>query len=201
MSEATASGTSTATPPPPEAATPAGVAGVASAPTAPPRPHWAGSLVSLAVTVGVLALLLRLLHVGLPILYPRVLQGPFALADVAEVEQYAGYSPLVPFFRPAELGPRPVHVTVFRRPHPRVVIFWQGEHFLHLDQRRGGDPPAVPSNAEPLPVAGGGRWWRQGHTRYLVLRRGGEWIEIRTDLDDASARRIAETLRPYRELL
>ena len=167
---------------------------------APPRRHWVGSLVSLAITLAVLAVVLRLVHVGLPILYPRVLQGPFSLADVGEVEPYAGYSPLVPFFRPASLGPRPVTVTVFRRPQPRVVILWQGERFLHLDQRRGGAPPAVPPDAEALAVVGGARWWRQGRTRHVVLRRDGAWVEIRSDLADADVRRVAETLRPHGEL-
>lgn len=170
-------------------------------PPQPPRHHWVGSLAALGVVLAVVALLLRLLHVGLPLLYPRVLQGPFSLGDVAEAEAYAGFSPLVPFFRPQELGARPVHVTVFRSPQPRVVIFWQGEHFLHLDQRRGGEAPAVPAHAEALPVAGGARWWRQGRTRHVVLRRGGSWVEVRSDLDDRAVRRIVETLRPYEELL
>jgi hypothetical protein len=157
--------------------------------------------VTLVVILGVLALALRILHVGAPMLYPRVLQGPFSLDDIAEVERYAGFSPLVPFFRPAELGSRPVHVTVFRRPAARVVIFWQGEHFLYLAQSRGGEPPPVPPGAEALAVAGGARWWRHGRTRHVVARRDGTWVEIRSDLDARDVRRIVETLRPYRELL
>jgi hypothetical protein len=170
-----------------------------STPREPPR--WVGSLVTLVVVLGVLAVLLRLLHLGAPVLYPRVLQGPFALGDVGEVEEYAGFSPLVPFFRPQELGPRPVYVTVYRRPRPRVVVLWQGEHFLRLEQWRGGDPPPVPAGAQPLAVPGGGRSWRHGRTVYVVARRAGTWVEIRSDLDDVAVRRVVETLRPYRDLL
>jgi hypothetical protein len=170
-------------------------------PPSAPRRHPVGSLVSLAVVLAVLGVLLRLVHVGVPLFYPKVLQGPFSLGDVGEVEEYAGFSPLVPFFRPQQLGLRPAYVTVFRRPVPRVVVFWQGEHFLLLEQRRGGEPPVVAADAEALAVPGGARWWRQGRTRHVVTRRGGLWVELRSDLDDASVRRIVETLRPYRELL
>jgi hypothetical protein len=169
-------------------------------PAPPPRPHWVGSLVTLVVVLGILAVVLRLLHLGMPMLYPRVLQGPFSLEDVGEVERYADFSPLMPFFRPAELGPRPVHVTVYRQPVPRVVVFWQGDHFLYLEQSRGGEPPPVPADAEALAVGEGTRWWRHGRTRHVVSRRGGIWVEIRSDLDDRTVRRVLESLRPYEEL-
>jgi hypothetical protein len=165
-----------------------------------PRPHWVASLVSLAIVLAVVALLLRLLHVGLPLLYPRVLQGPFSLTDVREVEQYTGESPLVPVFHPQELGSRPVYVTVYRRPVSRVLVFWQGDRFLALDQWRGGEPPAVPPIAQAMPIAEGGRWWRQGRTWHVVLRREGSWVEMTSDLDQDAVRRVAGTLRPYREL-
>jgi hypothetical protein len=165
------------------------------------RHHWVGSLVSLVVVLAVLALFLRLLHVGLPMFYPRVLQGPFSVDDFGEVERYAGFSPLVPFFRPQQLGPRPVHVTVYRRPHARVVALWQGERFLYLEQTRGGRPPQVPPDAQPLAVTGGASWWRHGRTRHVVARREGVWVEIRTDLEERDVRRVVETLRRYEELL
>jgi hypothetical protein len=81
------------------------------------------------------------------------------------------------------------------------VVFWQGEHFLYLEQTRGGEAPPVPLDSRPLEVAGGARWWRQGRTRHVVARREGVWIELRSDLDDRSVRRVVETLRPYRDLL
>jgi hypothetical protein len=163
-------------------------------------------IVSLAVLAGVLFLLLRALHLGIPVVYPKVLQGPFSLASVAEVEEYAGFSPLVPFFRPGSLGERPVHVTVTRGPRARVTVFWQGERFLYLEERAGGGAPPVPENARPWELRTRGapeeaRWWRRGRTVHAVARRGDHWVEIRTDLTDDDARRIVETLRPYRELL
>lgn len=172
----------------------------ASASGSPVRRHWLGSLVSLVITLAVVALLLRLLNVGLPILYPPVLQGPFALTDVADAQRYTGFSPLVPFFHPPQLGSRPLYVTVYRRPLPRAVIFWQAEQFLLLDERRGGEAPAVPPGAPALPVTGGGTWWREGRTWHVVLRREGTWVTIETDLDETAVRRVAETLRPAEEL-
>lgn len=167
--------------------------------------RWRGVL-SLLVIAGALFLLLRALHLGIPVVYPKVLQGPFSLESVAEVEEYAGFSPLVPFFRPESLGERPIHVTVTRRPRSRVTIFWQGERFLRLEERAGGAPPPVPENARAWELRTAGapdeaHWWRQGRTVHAVARRGDHWVEIRTDLTDDDARRIVETLRPYRELL
>jgi len=163
-------------------------------------------IATLLVVFGVLFLLLRALHLGVPLLYPKVLQGPFSLESVAEVEEYAGFSPLVPFFRPATLGERPVHVTVTRRPRARVAVFWQGERFLYLEEREGGGPPPVPENAREWSLATPGapeeaRWWRQGRTVHAVARRGDHWVEVRTDLPADDARRVVETLRPYRDLL
>jgi hypothetical protein len=161
---------------------------------------------SLLVILGGLFLLLRALHLGIPVVYPKVLQGPFSLDSVAEVEEYAGFSPLVPFFRPETLGERPIHVTVTRRPRARVTVFWQGERFLYLEEREGGPPPPVPENARAWELRTPGapdeaHWWRQGRTVHAAARRGDHWIELRTDLPDEDARRIVETLRPYRELL
>lgn len=160
-----------------------------------------GGLISLAVILSVLWVLLRALHLGVPLFYPEVLQGPFTLDSVAQAEEYAGFSPLTPFYRPAELGSAPVYVTVFRRPRPRVVIFWQGDRFLYLEQTEGGEKPPAPPHARPLTGRAEAVWWREGRTRHLVTRAGGLWVEIRTDLDERDLRRIVETLRPYRELL
>ena len=161
---------------------------------------------SLLVIAGVLFLALRALHLGIPLLYPRVLRGPFSLGSLAEVEEYTGFPPLVPFFRPEVLGEQPVHVTVTRPPAAELVVFWQGERFLYLAERQGGGSPPVPPDARSWilrgPAAEGtNRWWRQGRTVYAVGRRGDLWIELRTDLSDDDARRVLETLRPYRELL
>lgn len=163
-------------------------------------------IASLLVIAAVLLVVLRAIHVGIPIFYPRVLRGPFSLGDLAEVEQYTDFPPLVPFFRPQSLGPKPVHVTASRPPHAEVVVFWQGERFLYLEERAGAAAPPVPENArtwglEGPAAAGEHHWWRQGRTIYAVTRRGDLWIELRTDLSDDDARRVLETLRPYPELL
>lgn len=163
-------------------------------------------IASLAVILAVLFLVLRALHLGVPLLYPKVLRGPFSLGSLAEVEEYAGFSPLVPFFRPESLGERPIHVTVTRGPRARVAVFWQGERFLYLEERDGGGPPPVPENAREWTLDAPGapeeaRWWRQGRTVLAVARRGDRWVEVRTDLPAEDARRVVETLRPYRELL
>lgn len=163
-------------------------------------------IAALLVVFGVLFLLLRALHLGLPLLYPKVLRGPFSLESVAEVEEYAGFSPLVPFFRPETLGERPVHVTVTRGPRARVAVFWQGERFLFLEERAGGVPPPVPENAREWSLETPGApeeawWWRQGRTVHAIARRGNHWVELRTDLTADDARRVVETLRPYRDLL
>lgn len=163
-------------------------------------------IASLLVLLGVFFLVLRALHVGVPLFYPKVLRGPFSLESVAEVEEYAGFSPLVPFFRPESLGERPIHVTVTRGPRARVAIFWQGERFLYLEERHGGGAPPVPENAREwaLTVAGApeeARWWRQGRTVHAVAHREDRWVEVRTDLPAEDARRVVETLRPYEELL
>lgn len=163
-------------------------------------------IASLLVLLAVVFVVLRALHLGVPLLYPRVLRGPFSLEEIGQVEEYAGFSPRVPFFRPESLGPRPVLVTASRPPRPRAVVFWQGEHFLHLEEERGGAPPPVPENARSWslqgPAAEGeNHWWRHGRTVHAVARRGDAWIEVRTDLPPDDARRVVETLRPHRELL
>lgn len=144
---------------------------------------------------------LRLVHLAVPVFYPKVLAGPFSLDDFAAVEEITGFSPLLPFYRPQELGERPVAITATRRPHPGVVVFWQGEHFLYLSSRRGGRLPAVPATARPLPRHPDARWWRDGATHYVVLERRGLEVELRTDLGLEDVERIVETLRPYEELL
>lgn len=176
---------------------------------APPRSEGPGErrraplagLVGLVVILAVLAVLLRLVHVGLPLLYPQVLQGPFSVEGLDDVEEYAGFSPLVPFYRPAALGSAPVVVTVYRRPRPRVTILWQAEHLLVVEQTRGGDPPPRPASARPLPGAGEAAWWREGRTHHVVTRSRGLWVEIRTDLPEQDLHRIVATLRPWEDLL
>lgn len=165
------------------------------------RTELVRGVVGLVLILAVIFGLLRLLHLVVPIFYPRVLSGPFSLEELAEVEDYAGFSVQVPFYRPEELGTRPVHITVTRRPRPRASVFWQGEHFLYLSERRGGRPPRSPPDARPLEKHPDALWWREGSTHHVQLQRDGLWIELRTDLGMRDVERLVETLRPYEDLL
>lgn len=158
-------------------------------------------LVSFAVITALFFVALRLVHLVVPIFYPRVLSGPFSLDDLGTVEQYTGFSPRVPFYRPEELGTRPVTITVTRRPHPKVTIFWQGEHFLVLTEQRGGEAPPRPVETWPLERHPEAAAWREGATTWVQLERDGLWIEVRTDLSTTDVERIVDSLRPYAELL
>lgn len=156
---------------------------------------------SLVVIAGVFFLAIRVVHLVVPLFYPPVLAGPFSVEELADVEEYTGFSPLAPFYRPEELGQSPVNITAERRPRPRVTVFWHGKRFLYLDQRLDGDRPPVPADTRSFPVLEEGVRWLEGETRYAVGKRGEFWVTIRTDLDDEDLRRIAETLRPLEELL
>jgi hypothetical protein len=154
----------------------------------------------LVVTVILLAAL-RLLHVGIPIFYPKVLTGPFSLDRIESVKEYTGFSPRLPFYRPEALGERPIYITVMRRPHSKVVIFWQGEHFLKLTEQQGGEIQLPGRESRPLAGHPEARWRLDGRTLEVVLEMDGLWIEIRTDLSLRDTQRIVDTLRPYEELL
>ncbi len=159
------------------------------------------SLASLLVIVGCWLLLLRLLHLAVPAFYPAALTGPISVDDFEAAGRYLGFSPRLPFYRPARLGSRPIHITVTRRPHPRVVTFWQGEHFLYLAEQEGGPAPSRGVRGSPLEGHSGSRTWREGKTHHVVLRLDDRWVEIRTDLALADVERIVDTLTAYRDLL
>lgn len=155
----------------------------------------------LAIALGVF-FALRLMHLGVPIFYPKVLGGPFSLDRIESVEEYTGFSPRLPFYRPEQLGARPVNITVTRRPYPKVVIFWQAEHFLYLAEQQGGKPSAHRSeDRQRLSGHPEAHWWQEGRTHHVLLKLDDLWIEIRTDLTARDVRRVVDTLRPYEELL
>jgi len=164
-----------------------------------PRHPWPPALTFLLVVAGLLVAL-RLVHLALPLLYPPVLSGPFSVDDVGQAEQYTGFPPRVPFYRPEVLGTAPVYVTARRRPHPQVTVFWQGDRFLYLNERRGGPEPFVRPEARPLPGHPESSQWREGRTWRVVLELDDLWIELRTDLPEEDLHRLVETLRPYGEL-
>lgn len=155
---------------------------------------------SFLIIIVVLFVFLRLLHLTVPIFYPRVLTGPFSVDDVGSTPEYLGFSPLLPFYRPEQLGVRPVNITVTRRPHPKVVIFWQAEHFLYLAERQGGETPRHDAGDGPLPGHPDSAWWLDGRTHHVVMKQNDLWIELRTDLSLRDVQRIVDTLLPYEEL-
>lgn len=148
------------------------------------------------ITGGIL-LVLRLLHVGLPLFLPDTRPGPFALASLDEVRRRVGFAPLLPAYRPAALGDRPSSLTVSLSPYPTFVIVWRGEQHLSVTQRRGGAMPAHPATAQPLAGVADSTWWRDGPVHRLILKREEFWIEVETDLPSRDLKRIADTLTPY----
>jgi len=156
---------------------------------------------SFVIVLVLLLLALRVVHLGVPIFYPRVLAGPFSLDSFGDIERYAGFSPLLPFYRPEYLGVKPVNITVTRRPYPKAVVFWHADHFLYLAEQQGGQRPPQRMREAPLPGHPEASWWREGETRMVVLQRDGLWIELRTDLSLRDVQRIVDSLRPYEELL
>jgi len=158
-------------------------------------------VVSFVVLAVIFFALLRLVHLVVPIFYPQVLSGPFSVTDFDEVEEVAGFSPRLPFFRPEVLGSRPVNITVTRRPRPRMVAVWQAERFLRLEEQRGGTLPGAPPSARPLPRHPDSQWWQEGGTHHVQLQRDGLWIDLRTDLPLQDVERLVETLRPHEEML
>lgn len=159
----------------------------------------AKNLFSFVVILGVIWGVLRVVNLVIPMAYPGVLQGPFSLDDPSDVEEYAGFSPLVPYYRPELLGQRPILVTARRRP-PQVVIFWQGEHFLYLEEELDGDLPPIPEDAEPLLGDTNAVWWRDGSTVHAAATIERFAVELRTDLPPQEARRILDTLRSVAEI-
>ena len=152
---------------------------------------------SFALIAAGLLLVLRLLHVGVPLFFPDTRPGPFTLASLDEVQRRVGFAPLVPAYRPEALGARPSSLTVTLSPQPTFVIVWRGEHYLSVTQRRGGAMPAHPAGSQPLPDVADATWWRDGSQHRLALKRGEFWIEVATDLPSRSLMRIADTLTPY----
>lgn len=157
-----------------------------------------GSFVVLLL--GMLAAL-RFLHVTLPLFYPQMLTGPFAISDLRTARSYLDFSPHVPFYRPQSLGPQPVSVTVTRRPYPEIVIIWQSTHFLSLSERKGGPMPASALTSRPLPGHPDSAAWQDGRLRRVIFKLGELWIDLQTDLSEQDVHRLVETLLPDKNLL
>jgi hypothetical protein len=149
-----------------------------------------------AIAVGAL-LLLRLLHVGVPLFVPGVRPGPFLFASLNEVEPRVGFRPVLPAYHPASLGEEPVTITGRLIPRPTLEIVWRGERFLSVTQQRGGGMPDHPPVSQSLEGMPDSRWWQVGDRSHLVVQYEDFWIAVATDLPTRDLRRIADTLTPY----
>ena len=97
-------------------------------------------------------------------LYPRVLQGPFSLADVSEVKEYAGDSPLVRYsvcLMASTCG----STAAWRVAHPQLVrkIMEQGDCLKACDLPTGagdhngsGNPSTFAARTEQGRTGAGG---------------------------------------------
>jgi hypothetical protein len=161
-----------------------------------PASRWRG-LGRFLVSLGLLLLALRVVHLAVPMLYPEVLAGPFSLQGLEHAQAYTGFAPLAPSYHPRELGARPLHVTARRRP-AEVVAFWQAERFLRLEQRQGeGSLPAHP-DARPLAGVSGARWRQVGPVHHVSVERAGLTLTLATDLPRRDLERLLASLHPVR---
>lgn len=149
------------------------------------------------IITGVVALGLRLLHTAVPVAFPETRQGPIQVDRLEDVRRLAGFTPLVPGYRPASLGTGPTSVQVWLTPSPTFVVEWQkGDQFLSVRQRRGGPKPVHPPLAAAMAGVPGSTWWMEGARSHVILVRGEFWIEIETSLPEGELRRFADTLAP-----
>lgn len=151
------------------------------------------ALITAAVLLG-----LRLLHLATPVVFPSTRLGPIEVASLDEVRRLVGFVPMVPAYRPATLGDRPVGITVVLSPRPTFQITWRsGDQFLIVTQRQGGARPAESPVSKPLLDVPNSAWWMEGAQAHLVLERGAFWIEIETSLSISELKRFADTLSPF----
>ncbi|HET9270063.1 MAG TPA: hypothetical protein VFO31_17935 [Vicinamibacterales bacterium] len=153
---------------------------------------------SLIVIIAVVFGALRLAHVGIPLVFPEARLGPVAIASLDDVRRQAGFAPILPAYRPASLGDRPVSMTLTFSPWRTLTVVWQsGPESLTITQRRGGPKPAEPPLARPFEDVPDSTWWTDGARSHLILARGDFWIAIETSLPVRDLRRFADTLREF----
>jgi len=153
---------------------------------------------SFVVIAGVVFLGLRLLHLGVPLVFPNVRSGPIALASLDEVERRVGFAPMIPAYRPAELGNAPASITVSFNPRPTFAIVWkQGDQMLSVTEWRGSFKPDEAPLSRPLDGVANSSWWLEGAHAHLNLLRDGYWITIKTTLPERDLARLADTLTRY----
>jgi hypothetical protein len=155
-------------------------------------------IASLLVITAAVFVVLRGLHLAVPIVFPETRQGPIVVERLEDVRRQVGFAPILPAYRPAILGDHPGDMTIQLSPVPTFRTVWRGDaHDLTLTQRRGGPDPAIPPLARPLEGVPTAMWWIAGGRSYLVLRRDEFWIELDTSLPERELRRFADTLTMY----
>jgi hypothetical protein len=153
---------------------------------------------SFIVITGIVLIGLRLLHLGVPLVFPNTRSGPIALANLSDVERRAGFAPLIPAYRPAELGNAPTSITVSFNPRPTFAIVWQqGDQFLSVTEWRGSAKPDESPICRPLDGVENSSWWMEGDRAHLILAREGYWVTIVTTLPERDLARLADTLTRY----
>jgi len=150
-------------------------------------------LIAVAVLV-----VLRLVSLTVPMVVPGTQPGPIAVARLDDVRDRIGFAPIVPAYRPATLGSKPVSILVVHNPSPTLIVAWrEGDAYLSITQRRGGPKPDAPAGAVPLPDVPESTWWTTGAEHHLIVSRVGFWIEITTNLPVNDLKRFADTLALY----
>ena len=150
-----------------------------------------------AITLLVLGSL-RAVHVVTPLLFPATRLGPIDVRDLGEVRRLAGFTPLLPAYRPSRLGAAPESMQVTLSPRPTFRVTWRaGRDVLTVAQYQGGSRPAQSPVSESLIDVPDSEWWMDGDLCHLVLERGAFWVEIQTSLSPAELKRFADTLSPF----
>lgn len=154
---------------------------------------------SFVIIAGTVFGAVRLVHVGVPLVFPNTRSGPIAVASLDDVEQRLGFAPLIPAYRPEALGAGPTSMTVSFRPRPAFAIVWrQGDEMLSVTQWEGGPRPEVAPLSRPLKNVASSSWWTDASRAHLVVARDGCWITIETTLPPKDLPRLADTLTRYR---
>jgi hypothetical protein len=140
---------------------------------------------------------LRIMHVAAPLLFPESRRGEVHLVDLIGVASQAGFPAIVPAYRPAMLGERPVDITVSFGTRTVVTIAWrQDGNMLTVVQRRGAiAPPPLSRRWGDLQDA---VWWDANDRRHALVHRDGFSIAIETTLELRDLRRMVDTLTAWR---
>ncbi len=153
---------------------------------------------SFVVITATVFVVLRGVHLAVPVVFPETRQGPIVVERLEDVRHQVGFAPILPAYRPAILGDHPGDITIQFSPVPTFRMVWRGqEDDLTLTHRRGGPHPAMPPLARPLEGVPDAMWWMAGGRSYLVLKRDDFWIELDTSLPSRELRRFADTLTAY----